>query len=269
MTRCVTCSDHTWFRFGCLVGLYKRVFRIRSLWWKRHIVVVFFFLSNNCSCLLWLLFGVQAGSLVEANRLRFDFTHKKKIGADELAAIERHVAAACDGGHTTVTQGQEGVDSWPACVNARVLMRAFANNDPLRNSAELHTCPVMPYDAARESGAIGLFGEKYGDEVRVVAMGSSRELCGGTHVDTTGEIVPFKARAAAENGGSSTFGRVCCLGLSWDRVTVVGVAIAVCRSHMHPFIRLACYLVSRLLDRAPWLRAFAALRRCAARLLPR
>ena len=71
---------------------------------------------------------------MEANRLRFDFTHKKKIGADELAAIERHVAAACDGGHTTVTQGQGGVDSWPACVNARVLMRAFVNNHPLRHS---------------------------------------------------------------------------------------------------------------------------------------
>jgi alanyl-tRNA synthetase len=93
----------------------------------------------------------QAGSVVEPARLRFDFTHHQPVGAD-LAAIE-------------------------AEVNAHV----WENLDI--ESRE------MPYDEAIRLGAMALFGEKYGDRVRVITIGEvSRELCGGTHVRTTGQI---------------------------------------------------------------------------------
>jgi alanyl-tRNA synthetase len=102
----------------------------------------------------------QKGSLVAPDRLRFDFSHPKPITPEEMAKIED-----------------------------------MANDFVLQNSAV--TTRVMALDDARASGARALFGEKYGDEVRVVAMGEtagsnalgwSVELCGGTHVKRTGEI---------------------------------------------------------------------------------
>ena len=98
----------------------------------------------------------QKGSLVAPERLRFDFSHFKALSAEELAQIERMV------------------------------------NDEIRRNdqAEIHH---MGYDDAIEFGAIALFGEKYGSEVRVLKMGDfSTELCGGTHVSRTGDIGLFK-----------------------------------------------------------------------------
>ena len=103
----------------------------------------------------------QKGSLVAEDRLRFDISHPKPIGADELAAIEVEV------------------------------------NGQVRGNAEVVTRLMTPEEAV-ETGALALFGEKYGDEVRVVAMGEdgnqaySTELCGGTHVRRTGDIGSFK-----------------------------------------------------------------------------
>ncbi|MGB3747247.1 MAG: alanine--tRNA ligase [Rhodanobacter sp.] len=98
----------------------------------------------------------QKGSLVAAERLRFDFSHNKPMSHDELARVE-------------------------ALVNAEVRRNA---------AAEVHN---MGYDQAIEFGAMALFGEKYGDEVRVLKMGDfSTELCGGTHVGRTGDIGLFK-----------------------------------------------------------------------------
>ncbi|MDP6375393.1 MAG: alanine--tRNA ligase [Pseudomonadales bacterium] len=95
----------------------------------------------------------QKGSLVAPERLRFDFSHPEPVCADELFAIE-------------------------ALVNAQVL-----SNTPVE-------AEVMAYDDAMNSGAMALFGEKYGDAVRVLTMGGgySVELCGGTHVARTGDI---------------------------------------------------------------------------------
>jgi alanyl-tRNA synthetase len=98
----------------------------------------------------------QKGSLVAPERLRFDFSHFKPMSRDELAQVE-------------------------ALVNAEVRRNAVA---------EVHN---MGYDQAIEFGAMALFGEKYGDEVRVLKMGDfSTELCGGTHVGRTGDIGLFK-----------------------------------------------------------------------------
>ena len=98
----------------------------------------------------------QKGSLVAPERLRFDFSHFKPMNHDELARVE-------------------------AMVNAEVRRNA---------AAEVHN---MGYDQAIEFGAMALFGEKYGDEVRVLKMGDfSTELCGGTHVDRAGDIGLFK-----------------------------------------------------------------------------
>ncbi len=93
----------------------------------------------------------QAGSVVAPDRLRFDFSHHAPIGADQLAAIE-----------------------------AEVNRHVWENLDV--------TTDEMAYDRALTLGAMALFGEKYGDSVRVVTMGESIELCGGTHVRTTGQI---------------------------------------------------------------------------------
>src|SRR5690242_11777722 len=98
----------------------------------------------------------QKGSLVAPERLRFDFAHFKPMSRDELAEVE-------------------------ALVNAEVRRNA---------PAEVHQ---MAYDEAIEFGAMALFGEKYGDRVRVLKMGDfSTELCGGTHVGRTGDIGLFK-----------------------------------------------------------------------------
>ncbi len=98
----------------------------------------------------------QKGSLVDAARTRFDFSHNQPLDAAEVAEIERR-------------------------VNHAVLA-----NVPVETA-------LMSYDAAIQAGAMALFGEKYGDEVRVLTMGSySTELCGGTHVGRTGDIGLFK-----------------------------------------------------------------------------
>jgi alanyl-tRNA synthetase len=94
----------------------------------------------------------QAGSVVEPSRLRFDFTHYTAMDPDEIAEVER-------------------------------LM-----NEEILANLEVHT-DVMDLDHALKTGAMALFGEKYGDQVRVVSIdGFSKELCGGTHVARTGDI---------------------------------------------------------------------------------
>ena len=97
----------------------------------------------------------QKGSLVDADKTRFDFSHDKPIGEAELRQVEQ-------------------------LVNGEILQ-----NTPTR-------AQIMPIDQAKKSGAVMLFGEKYGDEVRVLDIGSSREFCGGTHVERTGDIGVFK-----------------------------------------------------------------------------
>ena len=98
----------------------------------------------------------QAGSVVEPNRLRFDFTHYAAMTQDELLEVER-------------------------LVNEQILANTGVQTD------------VMELDQALQTGAMALFGEKYGEKVRVVQIpGFSRELCGGTHVERTGDIGLFK-----------------------------------------------------------------------------
>jgi alanyl-tRNA synthetase len=98
----------------------------------------------------------QAGSLVEPDRLRYDFTHFSAVTADELVKISRLVSELVLDGMPVETK-------------------------------------EMPIAEAKKLGAIALFGEKYGDVVRVVNMGGkSIELCGGTHVDNTAKVGPFR-----------------------------------------------------------------------------
>ncbi len=97
----------------------------------------------------------QKGSLVNAERTRFDFSHNAPLTDAQIAKIE-------------------------AIVNAEVLANAATH------------ARVMAIDDAQKLGAMMLFGEKYGDSVRVLDIGSSRELCGGTHVQRTGDIGLFK-----------------------------------------------------------------------------
>ncbi len=104
----------------------------------------------------------QAGSLVTAERLRFDFTHFSPVTAEELSKIETEV------------------------------------NQQIRANAQVE-CREMSADAAKDAGAMALFGEKYGDVVRVVNIGDySMELCGGTHARAAGDIGLF--RILSESG---------------------------------------------------------------------
>jgi alanyl-tRNA synthetase len=97
----------------------------------------------------------QKGSLVDEDKTRFDFAHDKPMSDEEMRRIE-------------------------LLVNGEIL-----RNAPTR-------AQIMPIEEAKKSGAVMLFGEKYGDEVRVLDIGSSREFCGGTHVARTGDIGFFK-----------------------------------------------------------------------------
>jgi alanyl-tRNA synthetase len=98
----------------------------------------------------------QRGSLVDEHRTRFDFSHPKPLTAEEIARVE------------------------------------YLVNEEVRRNVAVQA-QVMKYDDAIKAGAMALFGEKYGDEVRVIGMGEfSTELCGGTHVERSGDIGFFK-----------------------------------------------------------------------------
>ena len=107
----------------------------------------------------------QAGSLVNDDRLRFDFSHYAAVTADELRRIEE-----------------------------------IANNVTLRNTGV--SSEEMSKDAAMERGAIAFFGDKYGDRVRVLEAGPSVELCGGTHVSATGDIGIVKITSESSIGAN-------------------------------------------------------------------
>jgi alanyl-tRNA synthetase len=111
----------------------------------------------------------QKGSLVDADKTRFDFTHNQPVTDEQVREIESR-------------------------VNAEIL----ANQQTLAR--------VMDIEAAQKTGAMMLFGEKYGDQVRVLDIGSSRELCGGTHVQRTGDIGLFKV--VAEGGVAAGIRRI-------------------------------------------------------------
>ena len=111
----------------------------------------------------------QKGSLVDADKTRFDFSHNAPLTAEEIRRVE-------------------------SIVNLEILANAATE------------ARLMSYDDAVRSGAMALFGEKYGDEVRVLGIGSSTELCGGTHVGRTGDIGLFKI--VGESGVAAGIRRV-------------------------------------------------------------
>jgi alanyl-tRNA synthetase len=112
----------------------------------------------------------QAGSLVDSSKTRFDFTHNKPLSAAEISQVEKLV------------------------------------NDEIAKATPV-SAEVMAHKQAIEKGAMALFGEKYGDQVRVLTMGSfSCELCGGTHVHNTAEIRAFKI--ISESGVSAGVRRI-------------------------------------------------------------
>ena len=101
----------------------------------------------------------QAGSLVEPDRIRFDFTHFEGISAEELAQVDKLVNDAILNGYPVITE-------------------------------------VLPIEEAKRKGAVAMFGEKYGDVVRVVEMGDfSMEFCGGTHLDNTAKVGTFRIKS--------------------------------------------------------------------------
>ncbi|BCN39320.1 alanine--tRNA ligase [Alicycliphilus denitrificans] len=111
----------------------------------------------------------QKGSLVNAERTRFDFAHNAPVTAGQIREIERRV-----------------------------------NEEILANTAT--DARVMDIESAQKTGAVMLFGEKYGETVRVLDIGTSRELCGGTHVQRTGDIGLFKV--VAEGGVAAGVRRI-------------------------------------------------------------
>ena len=138
----------------------------------------------------------QKGSLVDAAKTRFDFTHGAPVTPEEIAEIERR-------------------------VNAEILANTATQ------------ARVMDIDSARETGAMMLFGEKYGDTVRVLDIGASRELCGGTHVARTGDIGLFKI--VMESGVAAGIRRVEAItglnALNWAQATENAVQSAAAALH--------------------------------------
>ena len=111
----------------------------------------------------------QKGSLVDPDKTRFDFAHNAPVTAEAIRKVEE-------------------------IVNAEILANVATQSR------------VLPIEEAQKLGAMALFGEKYGDEVRVIDIGSSRELCGGTHVARTGDIGLFKV--VAESGVAAGVRRI-------------------------------------------------------------
>ena len=115
----------------------------------------------------------QAGSLVEANRLRFDFSHPKALSVDELEQIE-----------------------------------SLVNEEIAESSPQI--CETMGIEQAKAKGAMALFGEKYGESVRVITLGDSVELCGGIHIHNTAEIGSFYiVRESSVSSGVRRIEAVC------------------------------------------------------------
>jgi alanyl-tRNA synthetase len=139
----------------------------------------------------------QKGSLVTPDRLRFDFSHFEPVTAEQIAAVER-------------------------IVNTQIRANADASVE------------VTTMDVALEKGAMALFGEKYGDAVRVVNIGFSTELCGGTHVGRAGDIGLFKV--LAESGIAAGVRRI-------EAVTGTG-ALALVDSQQRKLTSLAGLLKS-------------------------
>ncbi|MFZ9819417.1 MAG: alanine--tRNA ligase [Methylophilaceae bacterium] len=111
----------------------------------------------------------QKGSLVDEFKTRFDFSHSGQMTSEELFKVE-----------------------------------SLVNEEILKNNST--QAEIMPIEVAKKSGAMMLFGEKYDDNVRVLTIGNSKELCGGTHVSATGDIGLFKI--ISENGISSGIRRI-------------------------------------------------------------
>ncbi|WP_091138467.1 alanine--tRNA ligase [Nitrosospira sp. Nsp14] len=111
----------------------------------------------------------QKGSLVDSSKTRFDFAHNQPVTDEEIRAVEQ-------------------------LVNAEIVANAATE------------ARLLPIEEAKKTGAMMLFGEKYGDEVRVLEIGTSRELCGGTHVKRTGDIGLFKI--VAESGVAAGVRRI-------------------------------------------------------------
>jgi len=137
----------------------------------------------------------QRGSLVDADKTRFDFSHDRPMSDEEIRQVEMR-------------------------VNGEIMQ-----NTPTR-------AQIMSIEEAKKSGAVMLFGEKYGDEVRVLDIGSSREFCGGTHVARTGDIGVFKIYSEA--GVAAGVRRV--------EATTGGSALAMMNSQLQEFYEVAKHL---------------------------
>ena len=134
----------------------------------------------------------QKGSLVDPDKTRFDFAHDKPLSEDEVRRVELIVNGEIMGNAATRVQ-------------------------------------IMSIEEAQKTGATMLFGEKYGDEVRVLDIGSSREFCGGTHVERTGDIGVFKIYS--EGGVAAGVRRV--------EATTGGTALAMMNSQLQEFHEVA------------------------------